>query len=220
MKILYILFLLGLTFHIHAVDCDLNYNKNGCDEAVFDLDDDMYIYQYRVIYDGDQDGVSDKLDLCPDSVPNTIVDENGCTREVVIVPVCQEPQEDILVPKVVKRKAVKIVPLKINFATFKFDILENSFPDVQKFATFMIKNPEFHAKIVGHTDSQDKRKLNLPLSLDRAKSVVKMLIALGVEDYRLKAEGVGHSKPIATNDTPEGRAKNRRIEAILSKEVK
>jgi len=210
--------LLGLIFVIDAVECDLNYDKYGCDEAVFNLGDKVVLYQYRTLMDSDQDGVSDKLDLCPKTLPNVKVDTNGCNQKPIIVPVCSAPKKIII--KKAKRKAVKMVTLKINFATFKYDILESSFADIQKFATFMIKNPEFYAKIVGHTDSQDKRKMNLQLSLQRAQAVEKMLIALGVDKKRLQSKGVGHSKPIATNDTPEGRAKNRRIEVTLTKEVK
>lgn len=71
-------------------------------------------------------------------------------------------------------------------------------------------------QIIGHTDSSGDRMSNVVLSLSRANSVREYLIAKGVPEASMSALGAGPDRPIATNDTQEGRAKNRRIEFRLA----
>jgi len=208
------LFLAGITSSLLAVDCDRNYDKNGCDRAAFDLGDDMNISQYRVIYDGDQDGVVDNHDKCLTTPPRVVVDADGCRIQEEV----KEPEVVVVVQEEVKEvEIVKIVTLNLNFATSKYEILEDSFLEVDEFAQFLTEYPQYDAKIVGHTDSRDRLKQNRVLSFNRAKAVVDMLVELGVDTDRLSYDGVAADEPIATNETAEGRAKNRRIEVTLTK---
>lgn len=73
-------------------------------------------------------------------------------------------------------------------------------------------NPTIKIKVQGHTDSIGSEQYNLDLSPKRADAVRDYLIKRGVGADRLIAKGLGESVPIATNDTPEGRAENRRVE--------
>jgi outer membrane protein OmpA-like peptidoglycan-associated protein len=73
-------------------------------------------------------------------------------------------------------------------------------------------NPEVRVEIVGHTDNIGSKKYNDWISLRRADRVKSWLVSKGISATRITTAGVGFSEPIATNDTPEGRAKNRRIE--------
>lgn len=70
-------------------------------------------------------------------------------------------------------------------------------------------------QVIGHTDSSGNDKINIPLSQRRARTVANYLALRGVAANRLYATGVGASQPIASNDTPEGRAQNRRVEIML-----
>ena len=70
--------------------------------------------------------------------------------------------------------------------------------------------------ITGHTDSTGEESYNLNLSQRRATNVAQYLIAQGVNSTRIAAQGMGESQPIASNDTPEGRQANRRVEIELS----
>lgn len=82
-----------------------------------------------------------------------------------------------------------------------------------------LKDQEDGTTIVveGHTDSRGSAQMNMELSRNRAESVRSYLVGKGVEPERIKAVGKGEAQPIATNDTPEGRANNRRVEIVLQK---
>jgi len=69
--------------------------------------------------------------------------------------------------------------------------------------------------INGHTDNISDAEFNLQLSENRAKTVYEYLIMKGITSYRLSYKGYGLSKPIASNETEEGRAKNRRTEFVI-----
>lgn len=69
--------------------------------------------------------------------------------------------------------------------------------------------------VKGHTDSQGENAANQRLSEDRAKSVMNFLVSAGVAASRLSAVGLGEGDPVAPNDTPEGRANNRRVELVI-----
>ena len=74
------------------------------------------------------------------------------------------------------------------------------------------ENNNLKVEISGHTDNIGKKEDNLSLSLNRAKSVVAFLVSKGIHENRLSAKGYGDTKPIATNDTEEGKSLNRRTE--------
>jgi OOP family OmpA-OmpF porin len=74
------------------------------------------------------------------------------------------------------------------------------------------QNPEIKVEIQGHTDHIGTAVYNQGLSENRAKAVRDYLVRQGIASYRLTAEGYGLTQPVASNDTEEGRAKNRRVE--------
>ena len=87
---------------------------------------------------------------------------------------------------------------------------------IQKVADFMKASPKASAVIEGHTDNRGSDECNLKLSARRANAVAKILREkLGIAMDRITAQSLGKSKPIASNDTAEGRAQNRRIYAII-----
>ena len=104
---------------------------------------------------------------------------------------------------------------KINFATGKALINENSFELLNNIAEIATTCPDTNFIIGGHTDSIGKLESNNLLSEQRAQSVVNYLADLGLAEERFKAVGYGPSSPIADNNTKEGRAQNRRIEFKL-----
>ncbi len=76
-------------------------------------------------------------------------------------------------------------------------------------------NPDIKLIVQGHTDNVDTDEVNIPLSASRAQKVADYLIQAGIDTARLEAKGFGSTKPVAGNDTPEGRAKNRRVDFAI-----
>lgn len=98
----------------------------------------------------------------------------------------------------------------IFFETDKFELMEASFPELKKMVRLMNNNPSIIIEISGHTDNVGSLEYNQLLSERRAKSVLDYLVMKGVSESRLQYKGFGFVMPISTNNTPEGRAKNRR----------
>ena len=83
------------------------------------------------------------------------------------------------------------------------------------FVEFLKENPTVKVEIQGHTDNIGRDEDNLRLSENRAKSVYEYVIAQGISANRLRYKGYGESNPIASNNTEEGRAKNRRTVFLI-----
>ena len=81
-------------------------------------------------------------------------------------------------------------------------------------AAALVAKPDLVVEVEGHTDAEGDEAANLALSDRRAKAVVARLVALGVQARQLSSRGYGASRPIATNDTPAGRQRNRRVELV------
>jgi outer membrane protein OmpA-like peptidoglycan-associated protein len=98
----------------------------------------------------------------------------------------------------------------IYFETDSFTILPESEPELMKLAGFLKTNPGLKVEIQGHTDNTGHPDSNQELSELRAKSVAAYLTEHGIKPTRLSTAGYGEDRPVATNDTPEGRRMNRR----------
>ena len=98
------------------------------------------------------------------------------------------------------------------FDTDKFELKPESEAELQKLVSFLNKNPNIKIEIGGHTDNKGSEEYNLKLSENRAKAVYEFLINNGIKRSSLSYKAYGFSDPIDNNETPEGRAKNRRTE--------
>jgi outer membrane protein OmpA-like peptidoglycan-associated protein len=108
-----------------------------------------------------------------------------------------------------------IVLNNVFFATNSYELVEVSKSELNRIIRFMNENPNVRVRFEGHTDSQGSSQLNTVLSDNRAKSVRNYLIDNGIAPDRMEAQGFGPDRPVATNDTDEGRALNRRTEMII-----
>jgi outer membrane protein OmpA-like peptidoglycan-associated protein len=106
------------------------------------------------------------------------------------------------------------VSLYINFDTGKSSIKPDSQGIIQQMVELMNQNLDLKLTVEGHTDNVGKPEANKLLSEQRAKAVVQALVKEGIDQKRLKPVGYGQEKPVADNSTPEGRAKNRRVELV------
>lgn len=118
--------------------------------------------------------------------------------------------------KKVLKVAVKNAYENLLFATNKAVILPVSYPFLNELASALKDNPEYNVSIIGHTDNVGSEKSNQVLSEKRAEEVKNFLIKELVPIEKIISKGMGESKPIDTNDTKIGQAKNRRVEFILS----
>lgn len=87
--------------------------------------------------------------------------------------------------------------------------------EIERVAAVLNRYPETNIKIEGHTDSTGPEEYNQKLSERRAEAVKNELLARNVQDYRLQTIGYGETRPIATNETPEGRQQNRRVQIVI-----
>ncbi len=111
----------------------------------------------------------------------------------------------------------KIILKNIFFETGKSEINLKYDAELKRLVKVMNENPTIQIEISGHTDNVGSYASNKALSKARAKAVVDYLILHGIEPKRLTYKGYSYDKPIATNDTEEGRQKNRRVEFVIIK---
>lgn len=147
---------------------------------------------FTIVSDKDEDTVKDEEDKCPEE--KGLADNSGC-----------EPLSEETV------KVFQEALQGIQFETAKDIIKPVSFPILDNVVRIMKENKGYFLKISGHTDSQGNDADNQDLSERRAASTKKYLVEHGVSADRLKEYGFGETQPVDTNDTPEGRAKNRRV---------
>lgn len=144
--------------------------------------------------DDDGDGVINERDKCPNTLKGAKVDGNGCVVEQTMT---------------------------IRDITFEFNsarLTKNAQILMENVVSFLRSDPKVHLSISGHTDSKGSDAYNLKLSRARAKEVRDYLIGYGIAASRLDAAGYGERRPVASNDTAEGRELNRRVEfRILQK---
>ena len=185
--------------------------------------------------DNDADGILDPQDACPEEPEDidSFEDEDGCPDpdndgDGILDPVDQCPMEPETVngqddedgcPDLIRvdRETRQIRILEpVYFATNSDRIQRRSFTMLNELAELLKRQPELgRVDVQGHTDSRGRDQHNLRLSERRAQSVMRYMIEQGVSEGRLEAHGYGEERPIAPNETRDGRAQNRRVEFHL-----
>ncbi|MFV0276075.1 MAG: OmpA family protein [Parahaliea sp.] len=145
--------------------------------------------------DADGDGVNDDRDQCPGTPAGTRVDATGCPMPV---------------------ERVASIKMKVNFDFNSTRVKEQYFSDIGELANFLKRFDDVDVQLEGHTDSSGPDNYNQTLSQRRAQAVKDMLVnQYGIEAGRIQPVGYGESRPVASNDTAEGRAENRRTMATI-----
>lgn len=147
--------------------------------------------------DTDKDGIPDFKDKCP-TLPGK-ESNNGC-------PVQPTKQQLAIISDGIKN---------LQFETGKAIIQPSSFPALDKLADLLLENPSFNFRIEGHTDNVGAPEKNRILSQERAEAVKTYLTSRGVDAERITAVGYGDTKPVVSNDTAAGKAKNRRVDMAI-----
>ncbi|HVV49729.1 MAG TPA: OmpA family protein [Polyangia bacterium] len=130
------------------------------------------------------------------------------------VPVADEPNQNVKLTLRYKRENDKpFILTGVNFDTGKATIRPDSFRQLDTVVDFMAHKPDARIEISGHTDNVGNAAANKALSEKRAQACRNYIVSKGIDKKRLDAVGFGDERPIAPNDTDEGRQRNRRIEA-------
>jgi len=141
--------------------------------------------------DLDGDGVPNERDKCPNTRPGAVVDLDGCEVEAVI---------------------------SLDNVHFDFDkatLRPEGFVILDKAAALLQQHERVVVEVAGHTDSIGTEAYNQGLSERRATTVKDYLVSKGIKASRMTVKGYGEAQPVASNDTEEGRAMNRRVELIV-----
>ncbi len=175
-------------------------------------------YQGCPVPDTDGDGINDEEDKCP-SVPGLAryqgcpipdTDGDGINDEEDKCPTVPGVKEYRGCPAPKNFDAANVL-----FASGKAILLNTGKTELNKFVAFLNENKEIKITIAGHTDNTGGAVLNQKLSESRAKAVKDYMLSKGIAIDRITSVGYGFDKPIADNDTPAGRAKNRRVEFTI-----
>jgi OmpA-OmpF porin, OOP family len=112
----------------------------------------------------------------------------------------------------------QVVRLNNVFFDFdKWDLRPESFIELNRVVKLLTENPSIEIEMSAHTDSRGSDEYNFKLSDNRARSVMEYIISKGIDQSRITSHGYGETKPVATNDTDEGRQINRRVEFKILK---
>lgn len=175
--------------------------------------------------DGDKDGVTDSFDRCPGTPPGVAVDATGC-------PLVRDSDSDgvdddhdkcpntplgtavdaVGCQVLFKSEREPLVLLGVNFETGRSRLTVTSYDALDQVAASLVAHPEVRVEIAGYTDNTGSAAVNRGLSAARALAVRSYLARKGVAPERMVAKGYGPANPVASNETAEGRAENRRVE--------
>lgn len=178
--------------------------------------------------DADKDGVADKDDKCPTvagpkenaGCPWADTDKDGVADKDDECPEVAGPASNKGCPEVTAAvlESVKVEAKSIYFNSGKATFKSEDVPvKIESISSLLKQYPNAKFSIEGHTDSDGSDAFNQKLSQERADVVRNALIERGLKPANLTAVGYGESKPVATNKTAAGKAKNRRTEVVLQK---
>jgi outer membrane protein OmpA-like peptidoglycan-associated protein len=166
--------------------------------------------------DTDGDGLSDKQEVMENKTnPSNVDTDGGTIADGIEVKRGTNPldnNDDLEKEEKIKGAVgTEIILEGIVFDTGSAKIKPSSLATLDKVGKTLIENPDIYVEVQGHTDNVGKVASNTRLSQARAESVVKYLVGKGIDASRMVAKGMGPDRPVATNDTAEGRQLNRRI---------
>lgn len=180
-------------------------------QAMADYVEKVFLGRARVL-DSDGDGVPDNKDKCPNTPTGVTVDRDGCPLDTDGDGVYDYLDKCPGTPAgaTVDRNGCWSLSDEY-FDTNKSVIKPEFYPLLQNAVRVLNKNPGLRLQLEGHTDNRGSHDYNMGLSQRRAEAVKDYLISEGISADRLSAKGNGYTQPIASNETVEGRARNRRV---------
>ncbi len=151
--------------------------------------------------DSDGDGVADNTDKCPNSPWGSEVDQDGCSKDPDL--------------------AMQASPFKGSTPVFfefdRYNLQARYHSNLDNIVSSLKAIPSMNLKLQGHTDNIGTPEYNMSLSVKRAREVKRYIVNKGIDESRITTIGYGATQNKATNDTPDGRARNRRVEIVVLK---
>lgn len=161
------------------------------------------------VKDADKDGIPDSQDKCPNVAG--IAANSGCPEEKPVVKETPAAPANEKKEITEAREKLATAARAVQFESAKAVLKDASYDVLDDVVTLMRQNPSFSLSISGYTDNVGDDEANLRLSQDRAKACYDYLIFRGIKADRIRYAGFGEARPIASNDTAEGREQNRRV---------
>lgn len=206
----------------HEITLGYTFMKGGanarpacCDELVTDnRNDGMDEAKMRALFDVEVGELRKKM--------NDMNEENASSKKEMARMQREIDSLAKLKPEVVETVIQKVtiqdnfIVNNIEFETGSAKIRNSSYPELDEIADYLISNPAKKLEISGHSDNVGQASANLLLSQKRAKSVAAYFMSKGVPASRLTHQGYGQTKPKASNDTTQGKQRNRRVELKLA----
>ncbi len=152
--------------------------------------------QFGCAIDSDEDGIPDGLDLCPETLPGIEVDDRGCVN----LDIFNRPM--ILHP---------------DYLPGSFELDPRTKERLKRLSGLLVMAPSIRVDVYSYTDDIGQDEANRQLSDRRARRAHDYLVSLGIATARIRTFGRGESNFVASNETAEGRAQNRRLELIFLK---
>jgi len=161
--------------------------------------------------DSDHDGVPDRKDACSDTRAGALIDAAGCEKKTEFENICLSTTADGIYPS----GCSELSALQLNFEFAKSEVLFSQWVTLARLKQFL-QRYDVNLCLLGYTDSMGSLELNQKLSTQRANAVKQILVEdYGFNSSRFIVKGMGSESPIASNEKPEGRASNRRVEFIV-----
>lgn len=212
-------------------------DRDGVEDHVDRCPDVAGLAEFNGCPDSDNDKIIDSLDACPtdsglamfngcpdtdgDSIPDSEddcplvagpVSNKGCP----VVEKAPEPEVPVVVPLTEEEKEiVNKVFTNLEFEIGKAIISASSYSSLDELANLLTRKSTYKLNVDGHTDNIGEATYNQKLSESRANAVKKYLADKGIDPARVTAKGYGSTRPVASNNTREGRQRNRRVEFTI-----
>lgn len=173
---------------------------------------------FTIVYSGDGDGNNPVVTARkgPQWIEVQTNEGGGetdyATKTVLVKEMKQEVEADASAMAAEIEKTGSVAVYGINFDTGKATLAPDSESTLKQVLGLMQAHEDWKFEVQGHTDNVGAKQANQILSGQRADAVVQWLVKRGIEKTRLTAKGYGDTQPVADNSTPEGKAKNRRVE--------
>ncbi|RTR34584.1 OmpA family protein [Shewanella atlantica] len=161
--------------------------------------------------DSDHDGVPDMKDACPDTRSGARVDAAGCEKQAEFKSICLSTTSGEVYPP----NCSELSELPLNFEFAKAEVMFSQWKTLARLKQFL-QRYDVNLCLLGYTDSMGTLDLNQKLSAQRAVAVKQILVEdYGFSSSRFVVKGMGIESPVASNEKPEGRALNRRVEFVV-----